>query len=79
MASRLEVLLRAISENPDRRISELPLLTARERQRTLVMWNETAADYPRSTIHELVERQVGRSAIGSSTAERTVSRISSGV
>ncbi|HEY6051753.1 MAG TPA: amino acid adenylation domain-containing protein, partial [Thermoanaerobaculia bacterium] len=61
MASQFEVLLRAICEDPDRRLSQVPLLTARERQRLLVLWNETAADYPASaTIHGLFEKQAQR-------------------
>ena len=61
MASQFEVLLRGLVEDPRRRISQLPLLTARERQRVLVAWNETEADYPgSSTIQELFEAQARR-------------------
>ncbi|MDQ6893669.1 MAG: amino acid adenylation domain-containing protein [Acidobacteriota bacterium] len=61
MASQLEILLRGIADDPDRPVSQLPLLTARERQRMLVLWNETAADYPASsTVHELFQRQAER-------------------
>ena len=44
---------------PERRLSEVSLLTAEERQRVLVEWNATASDYPQdSCIHELFESQV---------------------
>jgi amino acid adenylation domain-containing protein/thioester reductase-like protein len=51
-----EVLLEGIVKNPDRPIGELPLLTAQERQRLLVEWNDTRTEYPRDVcIHELFE------------------------
>ncbi len=56
-----EVLLRGIVSNPDSRISELPLLTERERERLLVEQNQTAEQYPQSaSIHALFEAQVAR-------------------
>jgi amino acid adenylation domain-containing protein len=53
-----ETLLRAIAENPDRRLSELPLLETEERRRMLVEWNRTELDYPRKCIHQLFEERV---------------------
>jgi len=53
-----ETLLRAITENPDRRLSELPLLETEERRRMLVEWNRTELDYPRKCIHQLFEERV---------------------
>jgi len=41
-------LLRAIVADPDRRIAELPLLSAGERHQLLVEWNVTATRYPRN-------------------------------
>lgn len=56
-----EVLLEGIATDPDRRLSELPLLTAGERRQLLVEWNATRADYPRQTcLHELIEAQARR-------------------
>ncbi|MGE3817684.1 MAG: amino acid adenylation domain-containing protein, partial [Nitrospiraceae bacterium] len=53
----LEQLLAA----PDRRLSEVGLLTEAERRRAVVEWNATAADYPHDRcIHELVAQQARR-------------------
>ena len=52
-------LLEGIVTNPDRRLSELPLLTESERQTLLIEWNDTASNFPQDTcIHELFEAQV---------------------
>jgi amino acid adenylation domain-containing protein len=54
-------LLEAAAADPHRAVSELPLLTARERSQILVDWNRTEADYPRNaTIHELFDAQCER-------------------
>ncbi|WP_427161138.1 amino acid adenylation domain-containing protein [Aliinostoc sp. HNIBRCY26] len=45
MAAHLEVLLTAITQNPQQPVSTLPLMTAREIQQ-LQAWNQTDADYP---------------------------------
>ncbi len=59
MAGHLQTLLEGIVSAPERRLSELPLLTGKERQQLLVEWNDTAADYPRDKcIHQLFEEQV---------------------
>ncbi|HVR98941.1 MAG TPA: amino acid adenylation domain-containing protein, partial [Thermoanaerobaculia bacterium] len=61
MLAHLAVLLRGLVEDPARRLSELPLLTAVERRQLLVEWNETAAPYPRGMgLHELFEAQAER-------------------
>ncbi|HTO75944.1 MAG TPA: amino acid adenylation domain-containing protein, partial [Thermoanaerobaculia bacterium] len=58
MLSHLEVLLSGIAEEPDQRVSLLPLLTARERHQILVEWNQTQTPYPREmTVHRLFEEQ----------------------
>ncbi len=63
MATHWRALLEAMVASPMGRLSELPLLTELERQRLLVEWNRTAADYPRaSCVHELFERQAQRTA-----------------
>ena len=61
MADRLGVLLEGIVADPDRRLSELPLLTAAERHQVLVAWNDTRASFPEDAcLHQLFERQVAR-------------------
>jgi amino acid adenylation domain-containing protein len=61
MLKHFERLLEGVVSNPNRRVSELPLLTAGEQQRMLVEWNDTEADYARhSCLHELFEAQVER-------------------
>jgi len=56
-------LIEAIVLDPERSIDELPLLTEAERQRILVDWNATQAEYPRtSCLHELVAAQAARTS-----------------
>jgi amino acid adenylation domain-containing protein len=56
-----QMILEGIIADPDRRVSELPLLTDEERYRILVEWNDTAAQYPEDKcIHQLFEEQVER-------------------
>jgi amino acid adenylation domain-containing protein len=53
-------LLQSIAAQPDRHISELPMLSQHEQQQ-LIDWNQTAIDYPRDkTVLELFEQQVAR-------------------
>lgn len=52
------VLLGGIAATPDRRLSELPLLTDAERHQMLVEWNATAREYGREArLHRLIEQQ----------------------
>jgi len=54
-------LLEGAIENPETKLSDLPLLDERERQKVLVDWNETQKDYPSDRcVHELFEEQVKR-------------------
>jgi amino acid adenylation domain-containing protein/non-ribosomal peptide synthase protein (TIGR01720 family) len=56
-----EQLLREIVSDPNRRLSELEIMSERERHQLLVEWNDTEAEYPREKcIHELFEEQVER-------------------
>ena len=58
MLRHYEKLLESIASEPDQFISDIPLLTAEERQRMLVDWNKTAAEYPREKcVHELFAAQ----------------------
>ncbi len=59
IAGHYRTLLAAVMEHPDRRVSDLPLMSDAELHRVLVAWNDTHTDYPRDRcIHELFERQV---------------------
>jgi len=61
MLGHLQTLLQGMTANPERKLSELPLLSAAERQQLLVQWNDTQADYPKnSSIHELFAAQTER-------------------
>src|ERR1019366_3074294 len=44
-------LLGAVAANPAQRLSELPILTAPERQQVLVDWNATSRPYDRRCLH----------------------------
>jgi len=55
-------LLEGVVENPDSKLSNLPLLDKREKHKILVDWNDTQRDYPLDQcVHELFEKQVKRS------------------
>ncbi|HEY6769290.1 MAG TPA: amino acid adenylation domain-containing protein [Candidatus Sulfotelmatobacter sp.] len=58
MIDSFHSILEAIVRDPEQRVSRLPLLNRKERQKVLVEWNSTYSDYPRKKcIHELVEAQ----------------------
>src|SRR5437667_1440089 len=58
MARHFRSVLEGIAENPELRLSELPMLTPEERHQLLVEWNQTETQYPRDAcIHELFETQ----------------------
>ena len=55
------VLLEEIVKNPEREIRELSMLTAAERQRLVVEWNDTKSPVPdQHCIHELFEAQAAQ-------------------
>ncbi|MGI2902885.1 amino acid adenylation domain-containing protein [Tolypothrix sp. VBCCA 56010] len=58
MHGHFQTLLEGIVANPDRHLSDLPILSATEQQQLLVDWNQTSADYPCICIHQLFEAQV---------------------
>ena len=61
----LQTLLEGIVANPAQRLSDLPLLTAAERQHLLVTWNTTQTTIPRLvTFPALFEAQVAADARG---------------
>ncbi|MHC5747095.1 MAG: amino acid adenylation domain-containing protein [Nostoc sp.] len=59
MTEHFTNLLEGIVSYPEKRLSDLPLLTESECQTLLVKWNDTATNYPQNKcIHELFEAQV---------------------
>uniref|UniRef100_A0ACD5GTK8 Condensation domain-containing protein n=1 Tax=Desertifilum tharense IPPAS B-1220 TaxID=1781255 RepID=A0ACD5GTK8_9CYAN len=44
-----QTLLESVVANPEQKIAQLPLLTARERQQ-LAVWNQTQTDYPQQYL-----------------------------
>jgi amino acid adenylation domain-containing protein len=62
LLQHFQTLLEGIVSDPDRRISDLPLLNEAERRLLLSAWNDTRREYPRDKcVHELFEAQVERS------------------
>ncbi|MEA5476035.1 amino acid adenylation domain-containing protein [Pseudanabaena galeata UHCC 0370] len=61
LISHFQILLESIVKNPKQSISQLPILTEREKHQLLVEWNDTNTDYPQDKcIHQLFEEQVER-------------------
>ncbi|HVT15727.1 MAG TPA: amino acid adenylation domain-containing protein, partial [Thermoanaerobaculia bacterium] len=62
LAGWFETLLEGVSAAPERRLSELELLGAAERQQLICEWNATAAPLPlqEPCLHELVAAQAER-------------------
>jgi amino acid adenylation domain-containing protein/non-ribosomal peptide synthase protein (TIGR01720 family) len=61
MVGHFQILLEAILDQPQRRLSDLPLLTAEEKHQLLREWNETTADFPSDKCpHQLFEQQAER-------------------
>ncbi|HEX3128839.1 MAG TPA: amino acid adenylation domain-containing protein [Thermoanaerobaculia bacterium] len=63
LSDHMAILLGAAAGNPDRPLSELPLLTASERDQILVQWNDTATsdfDIADCCLHHLFEEQAKR-------------------
>ena len=58
IAGNFEVLLRDISNNPDKDVSKLQIINEKEREKVLTDWNKTEGDYPQSCIHQMIEEQV---------------------
>ncbi|HVG21074.1 MAG TPA: condensation domain-containing protein, partial [Blastocatellia bacterium] len=61
MAENFQTLLRAAARDPERSISDLPLLAEKERNQLLVEWNDTRKDYGAfQPVHEWFEQQAER-------------------
>ena len=59
ISKRLKLVIMEISENPDKKISNLDFIDDLERNQLLYEFNDTHAVYPREkTIHQLFEEQV---------------------
>ena len=61
MRDHLQTLLQGAVAHPERRLSQLPLLTGAERRQLLIDWNDTRAEYaPITCVQELFETQAER-------------------
>jgi amino acid adenylation domain-containing protein len=61
MIGHFRTLLEGLVVHPEKRLSDLPILTESERNRILVDWNATESAYPKDKfIHQLFEDQVER-------------------
>ncbi|MHB2050556.1 amino acid adenylation domain-containing protein, partial [Pseudomonas sp. VEM90] len=61
MAAHWQTLLRALVEQPQRALWQLPMLDAATLQAVLHGWNATATEYPlQRAVHQLIEDQVRR-------------------
>ncbi|QRO01038.1 non-ribosomal peptide synthase/polyketide synthase [Archangium violaceum] len=72
----VRTLLEAAVAEPDRKVGELPLLTAQERERVLEEWNQTGAEYPRERsigeeFEERVKERAGAVALECGEEKRT--------
>src|SRR5450755_1185452 len=59
-AGYLRRMLEAMAADERQAVDRIEVLSGEERQRLLVEWNRTGADYPRQCIHELFEAQAER-------------------
>jgi amino acid adenylation domain-containing protein/FkbM family methyltransferase len=60
MMGHFQTLLQAVADDPTRRLSQLPLMTAAERQQ-MMRWNDTHCSYPTDVpLNRFIERQVER-------------------
>ena len=60
MLEHFQALLDGIVTYPEQRITNLPLLTAKQRHQ-LVEWNDTQVDYPKLYFHQRFEARVAQS------------------
>ncbi|MEM1391731.1 MAG: amino acid adenylation domain-containing protein [Cyanobacteria bacterium P01_H01_bin.150] len=59
MLGHLQTIFAEIVDNPERKVTEVPLLSEAERYQILTEWNDTTTDYPKDKcIHQLFEEQV---------------------
>ena len=61
MEQHFRALLQAVVTDPNRHVSQIPLLPPSEQQKILYAWNRTSTPYPNEKcLHDLFEAQVGR-------------------
>ncbi|MEY2427162.1 MAG: hypothetical protein QOJ40_47, partial [Verrucomicrobiota bacterium] len=61
MLGHWETLVEALVAEPNKKTGDLPMLTAEEKQVTLIEWNDTEREYPKEkTLIDLFEEQVAR-------------------
>jgi amino acid adenylation domain-containing protein len=60
MLGHFRTLVEAVAAAPERRLSDLPLLTESERQQILANCNDARSNHPNEGIHQLFEAQVER-------------------
>jgi amino acid adenylation domain-containing protein len=61
MVGHWQTLLADASRNPEKRVSDLAILTEAEQHQILMAWNDTHQDYPTDIcLHKLIEEQVER-------------------
>ncbi|MCK5055305.1 MAG: non-ribosomal peptide synthetase, partial [Candidatus Aminicenantes bacterium] len=61
LSSHFTNILEKICENPDKKLSEIDILSEDEKEQILIVFNDTASPYPRGkTIHELFAEQAAR-------------------
>jgi natural product biosynthesis luciferase-like monooxygenase protein len=60
LANQFITFLRAMAAQPDKPLASLSLLSDADRHKILVEWNETAAQIPDASIHELFEAQANK-------------------
>ena len=59
ISTHIEHVLKEVAENPEKKISEIDMLSKEEKRRLLVEFNDTKAEYQKDrTIYELFEEQV---------------------
>src|SRR5262249_8786469 len=69
-----EALLAGFAHAPETPLAHLPLITAAQRQRLLVEWNDTAVPIaPLRCVHELIAEQVQRTPDATALAFRDAS------
>jgi amino acid adenylation domain-containing protein/non-ribosomal peptide synthase protein (TIGR01720 family) len=71
-ADHLVSVVQEALENKDKRLADFVMLTAEERQRLIVEWNQTETEYSELCFHQLFEAQVERTpqAVALQTADR---------
>ena len=74
LLAQLRTTLEAMASNPEQEAAAISCLSAAERRKLLVEWNETTAPFDEGRcIHELIEEQVARSPGATAVAFRGAS------